>query len=81
MSDQIIADVGELIRRQLADGRFATLEEAVAALRKAVSDDDVLNALRTSWVANLVDDGDRSGGEIPAEEVFAAARARIKSRQ
>lgn len=81
MNEQFIEDVGELIRRQLADGRFATLDEAIAALREAVSDEEALDALRTAWVAGLVDEGDRSGGDVPAEEVFAAARARIKARQ
>lgn len=67
------------LRAQVAAGRFASLEEAVAeAIDSLRGEDEEL-----AWAKPLVEEGlaelDR-GEAIPAEEVFARVEARLREK-
>ena len=77
MSIQLTKEHEDWLRDQVAAGRFASLEEAIAeAVDNLKSDDDL------SWARPLVKEGlaelDR-GEAIPAEEVFARVEARLRA--
>lgn len=72
----------EWLRSQLAEGRFSSLDEAVAIaieqLKADSFDDDDLD-----WAKPLIDEGlselDR-GEALPANEVFARIEARLREK-
>ena len=77
MNIQLTKEHEDWLRGQVAAGRFASLEEAIAeAVDSLKSDDDL------SWAKPLVDEGlselDR-GEAIAAEEVFARVEARLRA--
>ena len=77
MSIQLTKEHEDWLRDQVAAGRFASLEEAIAeAVDNLKGDDDL------SWAKPLVDEGlaelDR-GEAIPAEEVLARIEARLRA--
>ena len=77
MNLQLTKEQEDWLRGQVAAGRFASLEEAIAeAVDNLKSDDDL------SWAKPLVDEGlselDR-GEAIPAEEVFARVETRLRA--
>lgn len=77
MTQTLTRDVQNLLARQIAEGNYQSFDEALAALRDVVADRDVLDEMRALWLKNQMAEGEASGGEIPAEDVFRAARARI----
>jgi antitoxin ParD1/3/4 len=77
MNIQLTKEHEDWLRGQVAAGRFASLEEAIAEAVDALKSNDDL-----SWAKPLVDEGlvelDR-GRAIPAEEVFARVEARLRT--
>jgi Arc/MetJ-type ribon-helix-helix transcriptional regulator len=77
MGIQLTKEHQDWLRSQVAAGRFASLEEAIAeAVDNLKRDDDL------SWAKPLVGEGlaelDR-GEAIPAEDVFARVEARLRA--
>ena len=74
---QLTKEQEEWLRAQVAEGRFSSLDEAVAeAIDFLKSSDDDL-----AWAKPLVDEGlaelDR-GEALPAEEVFARIEGQLR---
>ena len=78
MNIRLKADTEEWLKAQVADGRFASVEDAVEAL---VADDRAQAQLADedlSWAKPYIDEGIaalEAGKTIPAEEVHAEIRA------
>ena len=77
MTQTMTRDLEQLLARQVAEGNYRCFGEALAALKSVITDQRLLEKVRAAWLQREIADGDASGGEIPAEDVFAAARERI----
>ncbi|MCG8562378.1 MAG: hypothetical protein MI824_21470 [Hyphomicrobiales bacterium] len=79
MMHTITHDIEELIARQVEQGNYESFDEVLAALKAFVSDDRLVEQARKAWLRREIEKGEASGGEIPAEQVFGAARSRIEA--
>jgi antitoxin ParD1/3/4 len=77
MQIELTKEHEDWLREQVAAGRFASLEEAVAEAIDGLRDEDL------AWAKPLVEEGlaelDR-GESLPAEEVFARVEARLREK-
>lgn len=78
MTQALTRDVEDLIARQISEGNYRSFDEVLAALRSVITDQRILDRLRAAWLRSEIARSDETGGEIPAKDVFDAARARIK---
>ena len=78
MTQTMIRDVEKLIARQISEGNFRSFDDALVALQSIVSDQNILDKVHSAWLQNEISKGEASGGELPATEVFAEARSRIR---
>ena len=69
----------ELIRRQVQSGRFASASEVVREGLRLIEERDAEREARLEALRTDVARGRESGPGIPAEEVFARARARLQA--
>ena len=67
----------ELIRRQVKTGRFASASEVVREGLRLIEEREAEREARLEALRSEIERGRGSGPGIPAEEAFAAARARI----
>jgi antitoxin ParD1/3/4 len=79
MQIELTKEQEEWLRAQVAEGRFSSLDEAVAEAIDFLknSDDDL------EWAKPLVDEGlaelDK-GGAVPADEVFARIEEQLREK-
>jgi hypothetical protein len=79
MTRMLNDDIEERLARRITEGNYQSFDEVLAAFNGEITDTRILEQVRTIWLTNAVAKGDVSGGEIPAEDVFGEARARIES--
>lgn len=65
------------VRRQVRSGRFASASEVVRAGLRLMEEREAERVARLEALKGEIEQGIGSGPDIPAEEVFADARARI----
>lgn len=81
MTNTMVEELEAVIARQIEDGNYRSFDEAFAAMKAILTDPVLVEKARTTWLQREVQKGKDSGGEIPAEDVFADARERLKTAQ
>jgi predicted transcriptional regulator len=80
MNIRLKPDTEEWLKAQVAEGRFASIENAVELLlQEARSNRDAFDNADLAWVKPYIEEGLaalEAGDVVPAEEVYAELRAR-----
>ena len=69
----------ELIRRQVSSGRFASASEVVREGLRLIEEREAEREARLEALRTEIARGRDSGPSLPAEDVFARARARLQA--
>ena len=78
-SSYVIGEYFEsFIKAQIQQGRYASASEVIREGLRTLDEREKIRALRLEALRAEIQKGADSGPGIPAEEVFAEARARIK---